>query len=93
MVLVLDMTLSSDYRSLQGNVSRDFKMFSSVTMIKTAVWLGLANTVSPASFPLFVSSSSSCNLLQISGLIHSKVHFHRWVLFRVTLASLFSRGQ
>lgn len=81
MVLVLDIILSSEYRNLQGNVSRDFKMFSSISMIKTAVWLGLVNTVPLPSFPLFVSSSSSCNLLQISGLIHSNVHFHRSVLF------------
>lgn len=59
-------------------------MFSSITMMRTAVWLGLVNSMCLPPPPLFVSSSTSCNLLQISGLIHSNTHFHHLVLFRVT---------
>lgn len=84
MVLVLDTSLFSDWRNLQGNVSRAFSMFSSITMMKMAVWFGLVNNTSLPPPLSFVSSSTSCNLLQISGLIHSSTHFHHLDLFCVT---------
>lgn len=61
-----------------------FNMFNSVTVMKTAVWLGLVNNMSLPPPRWFVSSSTSCNLLQISGLIHSSALFHQLALFCVT---------
>lgn len=61
-----------------------FNMVNSITVMKIAVWLGLVNNMSLPPPRLFVSSSTSCNLLQINGLIHSNAHFHQLALFCVT---------
>jgi hypothetical protein len=49
-------------------------------LLKAMVLLGLCKSVPLPSPPLFSSSSTSCNLLQISERMHSNMHSHQLVL-------------
>lgn len=86
-VLLSGTIVSFACRNPCADVSRAFDIFNSTNMMKTTIAVllfGLYKNVPLPPPPLFSGLSASCNLLQISGFIHSNMSFHQLVHFSVT---------
>lgn len=74
-------------RDPSAAILKAFDISNTRNIVKTIIavaLLGLYKNVPLPPPPLFSGSSVSCNLLQISGFIHSNVHFCQLVHFCVT---------
>lgn len=81
------MIVSFSYRNLSADVLNALDIFNTKNMMKiiiVVVLLGLYKNVPLPPLLLFSGSSASCNRLQISGFIHSNMHFRQLVHFSVT---------